>query len=47
MRKLEKRLIIMKKINTANEIENESKPMPVTDAMGREKFWEDMGRKDD
>ena len=47
MKKSEKRLMIMKKINTTNEIENESKPMPVTDAMGREKFWEDMGRKDD
>lgn len=22
----------------------ESKPMPVTDNMGREKFWEDLGR---
>lgn len=22
----------------------ESKPMPVTDDMGREKFWEDLGR---
>lgn len=22
----------------------ESKPMPVTDDMGRDKFWEDMGR---
>jgi hypothetical protein len=22
----------------------ESKPMPVTDNMGRETFWEDMGR---
>ncbi len=24
--------------------EYESKPMPVTDNMGREVFWEDMGR---
>ena len=24
--------------------ENESKPMPITDNMGREKFWEDLGR---
>jgi hypothetical protein len=24
--------------------ECESKPMPVTDDMGREKFWEDLGR---
>jgi hypothetical protein len=22
----------------------ESKPMPVTDDMGKEKFWEDLGR---
>jgi hypothetical protein len=22
----------------------ESKPMPITDDMGREKFWEDLGR---
>lgn len=28
-------------------IENESKPMQVTDSMGREKFWEDLGRQDD
>jgi hypothetical protein len=28
-------------------MENESKPMPVTDAMGREIFWEDLGRPDD
>ena len=26
------------------DIENESKPMAVTDAMGREIFWEDLGR---
>ncbi len=24
--------------------ENESKPMPITDNMGREIFWEDLGR---
>lgn len=24
--------------------ECESKPMPITDDMGREKFWEDLGR---
>lgn len=24
--------------------ETESTPMPVTDNMGREKFWEDLGR---
>jgi len=28
-------------------MENESKPMPITDAMGREIFWEDLGRPDD
>jgi hypothetical protein len=27
-----------------NKPEFESKPMPVTDNMGREVFWEDMGR---
>lgn len=26
------------------ELSIESKPMPVTDNMGREIFWEDMGR---
>ncbi len=26
--------------------EFESKPMPVTDSMGREIFWEDLGRPD-
>jgi hypothetical protein len=34
-------------INSMDNIENESKPMPVTDSMGREKFWEDLGRQDD
>lgn len=28
-------------------MENESKPIPVTDSMGREIFWEDLGRPDD
>lgn len=28
-------------------MENESKPMPVTDAIGREIFWEDLGRPND
>jgi len=28
-------------------MENESKPMPITDAMGREIFWEDIGRPND
>ena len=27
-----------------NEFQFESKPMLETDAMGREKFWEDLGR---
>lgn len=27
--------------------QNESAPMVVTDNMGREIFWEDIGRKDD
>lgn len=26
------------------EVEFESKPMPITDNMGREIFWEDLGR---
>ncbi len=25
----------------------ESKPMPITDNMGREVFWEDLGRPED
>jgi hypothetical protein len=33
--------------NSLNDnFEFESKPMPETDAMGREKFWEDIGRPD-
>jgi hypothetical protein len=28
-------------------MENESKPISVTDSMGREIFWEDIGRPDD
>jgi len=33
--------------NSLNDnFEFESKPMPETDAMGREKFWEDLGRPD-
>jgi hypothetical protein len=27
-----------------SQFQFESKPMPETDAMGREKFWEDLGR---
>ena len=27
--------------------EFESTPIPITDNMGREKFWEDLGREDD
>ena len=27
--------------------EFESKPMPITDNMGREVFWEDLGRPED
>ena len=27
--------------------QNESKPIVETDAMGREKFWEDLGRPQD
>jgi hypothetical protein len=33
--------------NALNDnFEFESKPMPETDSMGREKFWEDLGRPD-
>lgn len=28
-------------------IENESKVIPVTDSIGREIFWEDLGRPND
>lgn len=28
-------------------MENESKPIKVTDSMGREIFWEDLGRPDE
>jgi hypothetical protein len=27
-----------------SEFQFESKPIPETDAMGKEKFWEDLGR---
>lgn len=34
--------------NALNDnFEFESKPMPETDAMGREKFWEDLGRPEE
>jgi len=29
---------------SASKIETESTPIPQIDAMGREKFWEDIGR---
>jgi hypothetical protein len=29
-----------------NNLQNESRSIPETDAMGREKFWEDIGRPD-
>lgn len=35
---------IVKKIE---DLENESKPIPETDSMGREIFWQDLGRADD
>jgi len=31
-------------IESATRIETESTPIPQTDAMGREIFWEDIGR---
>ena len=30
-----------------SKVETESSPMPQLDAMGREKFWEDLGRPND
>jgi hypothetical protein len=30
-----------------NEFEFESKPMPVNDGMGRQTFWEDLGRPEE
>lgn len=34
--------------NSSNqELQNESIQIKQTDSMGREKFWEDIGRKDD
>jgi hypothetical protein len=30
-----------------NEFQFESKPMLETDAMGKEKFWEDLGRPEE
>ena len=44
---------ILDNLENAWELENpeppefESKPMPVTDNMGREVFWEDIGRPED
>lgn len=31
-------------IDASKPFQTESSPMPVTDNMGREKFWEDLGR---
>ena len=47
MKKLEE--LLKKSIinNTPQEAEYESKIIPETDAMGREKFWEDLGRPND
>ena len=33
--------------NSFKDIQNESTPIKETDAMGREKFWEDLGRQSD
>lgn len=35
---------ILDNLENSWDIENESNPMTVTDAMGREIFWEDLGR---
>lgn len=29
-----------------NQVKTDGDPIPETDAMGREKFWEDLGRPD-
>ena len=33
--------------NSFKDIQTESTPIKDTDAMGREKFWEDLGRQSD
>ena len=33
--------------NSFKDIKTESTPIKETDAMGREKFWEDLGRQSD
>ena len=35
---------ILDNLENSWNIENESKPMTITDAMGREIFWNDLGR---
>jgi hypothetical protein len=47
MKKLEELLKESMTNNTPQEAEYESKTIPETDAMGREKFWEDIGRPND
>jgi len=37
----------MKKWNESSETETESERIKETDQMGREKFWEDIGRPND
>jgi hypothetical protein len=35
---------ILDNLENAWDFEFESKPIPETDAIGKEKFWEDLGR---
>ena len=44
MTKYEQQLI---ELNLNDKIEYESKPIVEIDNMGKEKFWEDLGRPDD
>jgi hypothetical protein len=47
MKKLKMLLKPIMTNNNPDSLEYESKIILETDAMGREKFWEDIGRKDD
>ena len=47
MKKLKKMLKETMTSNPPEIIEYESQVILETDSMGREKFWEDIGRKDD
>lgn len=40
-------VLLMNNVCGCENCQCESKPIAITDAMGREIFWEDMGRQDD